>query len=173
LPLHPVDLDVGARWVFPLDGPPSSPLGDLALGLRLTRHLGVGLRAGIAAPFTGQATVDEVTAKVTARRVPIAAELRVDVPVWRGGFRFSVGPTLALWLVRSEGVGHPASAVLPEPGAELRAVYRLVFGRFILEGGAHGDVAFRVDRLSVAGVGTVARTPRVDLGPALAIGVRL
>jgi hypothetical protein len=124
-------------------------------------------------PFSRSVSTDAGTAKVIARRVPLAAELRVDLPVWHGGFRFSVGPTATLWLVRSDGVGHPASALVVEPGAELRVAYRFEIGRFILEAAVHGDVAFGVDQLSVTGVGAVTHTPRVDLGPALSAGVRL
>lgn len=169
LPRYRFELDLGAQWSFPLDGPPSTPLGELALGFRWSRYLGVGLRFGVAEPWSARR--DDAT--VLARRLPLAAELRVHIPVWRGGVRFYVGPQLAFWLAESEHVGHPGADTLFIPGAELRVVYRFEYKRLAVEAGVHGDLAFVVDQLGVAGLGTVSRTPRADLGPALAVGLRL
>lgn len=143
------------------------------MGYRFTRMVGIGLRVGVAGEWSATAASDSREVTVTARRIPLAAELRIDLAVGRGAFRLSAGPGVALWLVGSNGVAHPLSTVVAEPELLVRAAYRLDLGRFVLEAGVHFDVAFLVDNLTVSGVGTVTHTPLLDLGPFLGAGVRL
>ncbi|HEY7954571.1 MAG TPA: hypothetical protein VII38_04725 [Polyangia bacterium] len=167
-----VEIDAAAMWAFPLDGPPSNPAGELAVGYAWSR-LGVTVRAGVEgqSTFGAQSSAGPVT--VSTRRVPISAELHFDLPVRGGAVRFGAGPELALWLAHSGGVPRQASRVLAEPGATVRASYRLELGRVVLGFGVDLDVSFLGDDLAIGGVGTVGRTPIVQLAPYLSLGTQI
>jgi hypothetical protein len=159
--------------VFPLDGPPSVPEGDLALTLLVSRRFGVGVRGGVSGEWSQAGTSGQGAAIVTARRLPVAVELRVDLALRRGAIRLSVGPEVALWLASARGIAHPSSRVLADPGAIARAAYHVLLGRFTLEAGVQLDLSFLVDNLMISGLGTITHTPRASLSPFLSAGVRL
>jgi hypothetical protein len=172
-----LELDVVAMWSFPLDGPPSTPAGDLTVGWRWRigerLHLGLGARVGVSAEWSATSPSVEGPISVTARRIPVSVELRLDVAAPRkwGVIRVSAGPQAAVWLAASTGLPRPASTVIAEPGAFVRVAYRLQLGRVALQAGVDLDVAFVRDNLTVGGVGQVARTPAVLLSPFAGLGV--
>jgi hypothetical protein len=176
-PHHRLEIDVAAQWAFPLDGPPSTPAGELTLGWRLLRgrraHFGVGIRTGVSGDWTAERQTPSGAVSVTARRIPLSAELRLDldVPRARGVVRLSAGPQVAFWLAHSTGLPHPGSALAIQPGAFVRAAYRLELGRVILCVGLDLDAAFVRNVLSVGGVGQVAKTPVVQLLPFVGAGL--
>jgi hypothetical protein len=176
-PHHRLEIDVAAQWAFPLDGPPSTPAGELTLGWRLLRgrraHFGLGIRTGVSGDWTANSRTPSGVVSVTARRVPLAAELRLDldVPRARGVVRLSAGPEVAFWLARSTGLPHPGSGLAIQPAVFVRAAYRLELGRVVLCLGLNLDAAFVRNQLSVGGVGQVAKTPVVELVPFVGAGL--
>jgi hypothetical protein len=133
----------------------------------------VGVRIGVAGDWS-QTRISELgTVTVSARRLPLAAELRVDLALPRGAIRLSAGPEVALWLVSARGIAHQGAHVVADPGAVARASYRLVLGRVSVEAGVQLDVSFLVDNLMISGLGTLTHTPRATLGPFVSGGVRL
>jgi hypothetical protein len=174
---HRFEIDFAARWGFPLDGPPSTPGGDATLGWRWWRRrvaVGIGARVGVSAEWSAStAPPDGGVITVFARRIPVAAELRldVDIPRARGVFRISAGPEAVVWLARSTGLPRPGSAVFAEAGAFVRGAYRLELGPAVLTAGVDLEVAFKPDRLKIGGVGTVGETQVVQISPFVGAGV--
>jgi hypothetical protein len=170
-----LEVEVTAMWTFPLDGPPSAPAGDIAVGWRwrVTRRLllGVGVRVGVVGEWSATGASAEGMVTVSARRIPLEAELRLDVDVPKGVLRVSIGPEAAIWVAGSTGLPRPGSAVFAEPGAAVRAAYRLELGRLVLQAGLALETAFLRDDLTVGGVGRVAQTPLVLLSPFVGAGV--
>ena len=68
---------------------------------------------------------------------------------------------------------HPETHVIASFGLTARALYRLDIGRIFLAPGSRFDLAFWREQLDVTGVGTIARTPLVEIGPFLGFGVNL
>jgi hypothetical protein len=176
-PGHRLELDAAAMWTFPLDGPASTPAGDISLGWRWRRgrrlHLGLGIRAGVSGEWTASKQSVEGLISVSARRIPLSAELRLDfaVPRARGVVRISAGPQLVVWVAHSSGIPRPGSALFVQPGGFVRLAYRLELGRLMLTLGLDLDVAFVRDDLTVGGVGQVAQTPVIQLSPFVGAGV--
>jgi hypothetical protein len=97
--------------------------------------------------------------------------VRLDLEVRASGVvRLSAGPQAAIWVARSSGLPRPGSALVAQPGAFVRAAYRLELGPAVLTAGLDLDVAFLRDDLSIGGVGRVARTPWVQLLPFIGAG---
>jgi|GEM_PF-5438459 len=166
-----VDLAVRGQWSFPLDGGPSAPAGELALGYRWSRW-GVELRGGIADDWGRSVMVRTETVGVSARRVPLSLSLTVRFLVRGGAIRLNAGPLVALWIVNADGATRGNPTVLAEAGVTIGASYRLYLGHLFLEGGLQLDVAFTSDRLTITGAGSVAQTPFVAAAPYLGAGVR-
>ncbi len=167
------ELDVHALWLFPLDHVPSTPAVDVSIGYRWSRNWGLVLRTGVAGSWQASDVSDEAVASVVCRRIPLVLALALDLPIRRGGFRLAVGPLLALWWTRSAGIIHPDTRVLIQPGAQLRASYRIDVKRFAFEAGVNLNVGFTVQDIVIAGLGSFTHTPVVDLSPFVGIGVRL
>jgi hypothetical protein len=172
-----LEIDVAALWSFPLDGPPSTPAGELTVGWRWPvgrrLHLGLGARAGVSGIWTAESSSVAGTIRVSARRIPVSAELRLDVevPKAKGVVRLAAGPQAAIWVAEATGLPRPGSALFAQPGAFVRAAYRLELGPVVLQAGLDLDVAFVRDDLAVGGVGPVTRTPVVLLSPFAGAGV--
>jgi hypothetical protein len=170
-----LELDVVAMWSFPLDGQPSTPAGDFTVGWRwpLWRrlHLGAGLRVGVSGEWTTTTTSAQGPISVSARRIPLAAELRLDVDVPLGVVRISAGPEAAIWVAGSSGLPRPGSAVFAQPAAFVRLAYRLELGPVVVEAGLVLETAFIRDDLTVGGLGAVAQTPLVVLSPFAGVGI--
>jgi hypothetical protein len=174
---HRLEIDVAAMWTFPFDGPPSTPAGELTVGWRwpLGRivHLGLGARAGVSEEWRATTSSVAGTIRLSARRIPVSAELRLDleVPKGSGVIRLALGPQAAIWVAESTGLPRPGSALFAQPAAFARVAYRLELGPVVLQAGLDVDVAFVRDDLDVGGVGRVAQTPLVLLAPFAGAGV--
>jgi hypothetical protein len=110
---------------------------------------------------------------VDARRYAVAADLHVDLAVRGGAVRLGLAPLVELWTVNAAGALRQTSTLLAEPGASLRAAYRLELGRVGLALGVDATTLFLADDLMIAGLGRVARTSSIRLGPYLAATVGL
>ncbi|HEY2749113.1 MAG TPA: hypothetical protein VGL86_31055, partial [Polyangia bacterium] len=133
-------------------------------------RFGAALRGDVEGDFTVAASA---AYKIDVRRAQLAAEAHADVPLRVGALRFVLGPTLPLWTTRPSGLSHPETHVIASFGATARALYRLDIGRLFLVAGVTFDVAVWREQLSVTGVGTLARTPRFEVGPILGFGLNL
>lgn len=166
---------VGELWAsvygaFGLDGNGADePAGELGLGLR-RGHFGAALRGDVEGDFSVKSSNGYA---VDLRRAQLAAEAHADVPIRVGALRFVLGPTLPLWSVRPSGVPRPETHVIASLGLTARALYRLDIGRFFVLAGVTLDLALWREQLSLTGVGTIARTPLVEVGPILGFGVNL
>ena len=167
---HPVELELDGAWIFPLDGAPSAVSGDLAVGYGWSR-VGVELRVGVAAETTSPVAAAQAIA-IHARRIPLALEAWLDLPIRRGAFRAALGPSLSLWRVHAAGLADTTDALVAQPGATLRVAYRYEVGRFAFAAGLAAGVGFSREALSVAGLGVVGRLPLVELSPYLAVAAR-
>jgi len=78
-----------------------------------------------------------------------------------------------LWSARPTGVPRPETHVIASFGVTGRILYRLDIGRIFVTAGVTLDLAFWREQLTLTGVGTVARTPLVEIGPFLGFGVNL
>jgi len=165
------DLGVRGQWSFPLDGAPSAPAGELALGYHWSRW-GVELRAGIADDWGRSVVVRNESVGILARRIPLSLALTVAFPVRGGAIRLQAGPLVALWLVHPDGATRGSATVVTEAGLSAGASYRLHLSRMFLEVGVQLDVAFTSDRLTIVGAGLIAQTPIVAAAPYLGGGVR-
>jgi hypothetical protein len=167
---------VGELWTalygaFALDGDGrDEPAGELALGLRRGRF-GLALRGDVEGSFSVAAPNSAITLEV--RRAQLALEAHADVRLPVGAVRFVLGPTLPLWSARPSGIPHPATTVVASVGLTARALYRLDLGRVFVTAGATVDLAFVREELTLTGVGRIARTPLVEVGPILGFGVNL
>jgi hypothetical protein len=170
-----LEVDVAALWSFPLDGPPSTPAADVTIGWRWRMgrrlQLGVGLRAGVAGEWSATTVSPQGPISLSARRIPLGVELRLDVEVPLGVVRISLGPEAAVWVASSTGLPRPGSAVFAQPGAFVRAAYRFELGPVVLSAGLVLDAVFLRDNLTVGGVGTVAQTPVVLVSPFVSAGI--
>jgi hypothetical protein len=168
-----LEIDVHGYWAFPLDGPPSTPGGELDLGYTWKNGLGLSLFGGVEADATATQMSIAGPVSVATRRLPVGAELHFDLRVRGGALRFAAGPMIALWLATPGGVPHPSTRVLTEPGARVRVAYRLDLGRFTLAAGVTLDALFTAEDLSIGGAGTVARTSLVEISPYLSGGLKI
>jgi hypothetical protein len=105
--------------------------------------------------------------------LPLGLEVRFDLDVPRalGVIRLSAGPEVALWTATTSGLPRAASTVFAQPGAFVRAAYRLELGRLVLTVGVAVDAVLLRDSLTIGGVGSVARTPVVLVSPFVGLGV--
>jgi hypothetical protein len=167
---HPWELSLDGNWMFPVDGAPSAGGGDIGIGYGWS-WVGIGLRAGVSASSTvGAPGVSTVS--VTTRRIPLALEAWVDLPIRRGAFRISLGPEVALYSVHAAGLADPDDTIVAQPGAEARVVYRFEIKRFTVGVGVEANVAFVRDELSVRGIGEVAKLPIGGFSPFVLIAGR-
>jgi hypothetical protein len=166
---HPVELSIDGNWMLPVDGAPSAGGGDLGVGYGWS-SVGVGLRAGVAAPSTVNAPGGLVS--VETRRIPLSLEAWVDLPIRRGAFRISLGPEVVLWHVHANGLADPDDAIVAQPGAEARVAYRFEIKRFTVGVGVQAEVAFLRDELSVRGIGEISRLPIAAFSPFVLIAGR-
>ena len=168
-----VELALDGAWRFPLDHAPSEPAGDLEVGVRWSRRLGLALRVGVARPWRSIDRSGDSAAALEVRRVPIALLLAVDLRLRRGHIRLSAGPLLELYAVAASGVSHAGTDWLAQPAVELRAAYRYDVRRVFFEAGLELDAALLREQLVVTGAGALGHTPVVDLAPFLGAGVTL
>ena len=166
------ELEAVASWIFPLDRAPSTATGELSVGYSWPR-LGVAVRAGVSDDWSASATSPAGPITVAARRVPLGAELHVDFRVRGGCVRIAGGPVFMLWSVHSAGLPRPSSALLFEPGAQLRASYRWELNKVVLQAGVAADFMFVADDITVGGVGPITRTPLYEISPFVSAGVQL
>jgi hypothetical protein len=110
---------------------------------------------------------------VNARRIPIAAELHVDLRLRVGAIRLGIAPVAELWVSRTTGTLHDGTTVFAEPGLSARAAYRIDIGRVGFAFGIDLTGVFTPENLTIDGLGRVARTSAIQLAPYLAGGVRL
>lgn len=166
-----LELDVRAAWAFPLDGPPSAPAGELAIGYSFRRGVGLSVRAGVEGENTlGQTTSTGTQVAIATRRLPLGVEVHYDVRIPSGAIRLGAGPMVALWLAHSSGIPQPASSTLAEPGASVRLAYRLDLKHLSIAAGAVLDALFTAHDLQIGGAGTIARTSLVELTPFVSLG---
>ena len=167
------ELAAAAYGAFPLDGTGGDvPGGELAIGLR-HRRFGLALRGAVEGGNTIAATSPAGPIALELRRAAITLEAHADVPVRVVAMRFVVGPSLPLWTVRPRGLPHPRPSVIVSAAVSARLLYHLDLGRFFLTAGIDASVALVREQLAVTGVGTLARTPIVQIGPILGLGVSL
>jgi hypothetical protein len=173
-PERPRRFEIGARalWSFPVDGPPSGPVGEIELGYRWSR-LGVSLRAGVAQDWSASADSPAGSVTLSARRVTIAAELHIDLRVPRGAFRIGLAPVAEIWITQVGGAAPTTTTVFAEPALALRAAYGLDLGRFGLALGVDLTGVLAPEGLSIEGVGRVAKTSAFRIAPYLGGVVRL
>jgi hypothetical protein len=174
---HRLEIDLAAMWAFPLDAGSSTPAGEISVGWRWRRsrllHLGVGVRGGVSGEWSVASSFPGGTVQAFARRIPLSAELRLDIEVARafGVVRLAVGPQAVVWVARAEGLPRPGSSVFAQPGAFVRASYRLELGPVVLTAGVALEAAFVRDDLTVGGLGRVTQTPIVHVLPFVGAGV--
>ena len=169
--LHPVELTLSARWIFPVDDAPSAIAGELSLGYGWT-WMGIEVRGGVAAQSLA-ATAQRPDVKVATRRIPIAIDVWFHVPVRVGAFRLAVGPELSVWRVASQGLGDARDSWVAQPGVVLRAAYRYAIERWELSLGVVARAGFTHENLFISDLGVVGHLPMVDLAPELSVSVRL
>ena len=167
------ELALNGAWLFPLDHAPSEPAGELAVGVRWSRRLGLVLRAGVAKPWRSSDSSGDSVASIDVRRIPIALLLAIDAHLRRGRIRVGVGPLLDVWLVTSRGVSEPHLTRLAQPALEARIAYRYDVKRAFFEAGVALDVALLRQELTVTGVGRLSHTPVADAAPFVGLGVTL
>jgi hypothetical protein len=167
------EIDAAFYWSFPLDGPASTPGGALSLGYSFRRGIGLDVRAGVEGATTASRATSSGTVSIESRRVPVAAQVHLDLRVPAGAVRLAAGPLVALWLASAGGLPRPSSQVLAEPGATVNVGYRLDLGRFDLTVGVALDVLFVAHDLTIGGAGTLARTSLVEVLPYLAAGLQI
>jgi hypothetical protein len=162
---------VRAAWTFPLDGPPSSPAGEIAVGYTFKPGAGLSLRAGVEADNTFvKTTASGGSVAMSTRRVPLSLEAHYDLRIPSGAIRFAAGPLVSLWIAHSTGIPRPTTSALAEPGVTARLAYRLELGHLCISAGLAVDAMFTAHDLQIGGVGTLARTSLVELTPFLSLG---
>ena len=121
------------NWMFPVDGAPSAGGGALGIGYGWS-WVGIGLRAGgVGAPSTiGAPGVSTVS--VTTRRIPLALEAWIDLPIRRGAFPVSrSAPTSCSGAFTPTASPTPTTRSSSSSGAEARGRVSLrdqaVYGR--------------------------------------------
>jgi hypothetical protein len=172
--LRRVELGAAARWIFPLDGPPSVPAGDVWVGIRVWRRLGISLRAGVGGDWMQSVGGPrDMPVSIHARPFPLSLDVHLDVPLRWGGLRIGVGPTVTVWSLNATGVPRQNTSVTAQPAASLRFAWRVELERVALSIGFDLTAAFTADKLEIEGIGEVARTPWVTLGPVLDLAARL
>jgi hypothetical protein len=171
------------RWVgeiaaavygaFPLDGNGANePAGELSIGFR-RRRFGAAVRGAVEGPFIVNATATAGPLSLSVRRAEIVLEAHADVSVRVGALRFVVGPAMPLWSVQPTGLPHPRTTIVVSAAVTGRILYHLDLGRVFLTAGVTAEVAFLREQLTVTGVGKIAQTPLVEIGPILGFGVNL
>lgn len=167
-----IELDLAGGWSFPLDGVRSAPRGALTLALDLGRF-GVGIHAAVQGEVRTELSTEIGKLTLGVRGLPLAVLARADFPVSRGAFRVTAGPALLIWSVHASGLPHPGAATVLAPGAIVGASYRLLLGRYTIEGGVTLTTAFTRETLIIDGYGAVGHTALISLAPFLGAGVRL
>ena len=170
---NPLELRLVARWLFPLDGVPSTPAGDVSLGYYWSARLGLVVRVGVTGAWRVGQDVDGQPITIAARGVPLSVLVSGRLDLRRGFVRLEAGPLVTLWLASSSGVRRPMTAIAPVAGLEARGSYAFEVRRFVFEAGVNLGVAFNRADLLISGVGTVAHTSLVDLGPFVGAGINL
>jgi hypothetical protein len=166
------EIDVAAYGAFNLDGGSDQPGGELGVGFR-HGWLGAAVRGNVERDWSVSTQSTAGLLALDLRRFAIALDLHADVPVRVGAVRFVAGAELPLWLVVATGLPHPHTSLVTSVAVAARVLYRLDIGRVFLQGGLVFSVAPQSEDLSITGVGVIAHTPRVTLGPILAIGLNL
>jgi hypothetical protein len=166
------ELDAAVYGAFNLDGGSDQPGGELAIGFR-RKWIGAAVRGSIERDWSASAPSAAGFISLDIRRAAVAAELHGDVPVRVGALRFVVGPELPLWRVVATGLPHPHTSIVTSFSVAARVLYHLDIGRLFMHAGVHFSVAPTSEDLSVTGVGVIAKTPRLTLGPILALGLNL
>ncbi len=175
-----LQLSATFAWLFAVDSGSAArsvPAGMVSIDYRL-RWWGVALHLGVTDEFSASAkstAVPSGSVGVDARRLPLALALHLDLPLWplAGRLSLGAGPELLIWLTHTDGLLHNGSHAFVEPALQFRAAYQVERGRFSFTLGAQSDVALITDALAVGGVGTLVHTPRVVLGPFVALGLAL
>jgi hypothetical protein len=166
------ELDAAVYGAFNLDGGSDQPGGELALGFRRGRF-GAAARGTVERNWSASAQSPAGPLALDIRRLTVAVEAHVDVPVRVGALRFVVGPELPLWRVVATGLPHPHTSLVTSFSVAARVLYHLDIGRLYVQGGVAFSVAPTSEDLSITGVGLIAHTPRLTIGPILALGVNL
>lgn len=167
------ELAAAVYGAFPLDGNGANePGGELSIGFR-RRRFGAALRGGVEGPFIVNTTSTEGPLTLSVRRAEIALEAHADVSVRVGSLRFVVGPAMPLWTVTPTGLPRPSTTIIVSAAVTGRILYHIDLGRVFLTAGVTAEVAFLREQLTVTGVGRIAQTPLVEVGPILGFGVNL
>jgi hypothetical protein len=166
------ELDAAVYGAFNLDGGSNQPGGELAVGFR-RGWFGAAARGTIERDWSASAPSAAGFIALDIRRAAVGIELHGDLSVRVGAVRFVVGPELPLWRVVATGLPHPHTSVVTSFAVAARVLYHLDIGRMFLNAGVLFTVAPSTEDLSVTGVGVIAKTPRLTLGPILALGLNL
>jgi hypothetical protein len=170
------ELDAAVYGAFNLDSGTNQPGGELAIGFRRALRkgsIGVSARGTVERDWTASAQSAAGPIALDLQRFTVGLELHGDLPVRVGAVRFVVGPELPLWRIVATGLPHPHTSLVTSFSVAARILYRLDVGRLFMQGGVVFSVAPESEDLSITGVGVIAHTPRLMLGPMLAIGVNL
>jgi hypothetical protein len=166
------ELSAAVYGSFGLDGGSDQPGGELAAGFARGRF-GAEARGSVDRDYPVAASSEAGPLSLSLRRSTVAVGVHAEVPVRVGAVRFVVGPTLVLWNVRTAGLPHPRSSIIPDFAVDARVFYRLDVGHIFLQAGVDFQVAPTAEDLSITGAGVIAHTPRFVLGPLFALGVNL